>query len=234
VVCQACEYCPSSYTVDSTTGVADDAIYNVTFGDINNSTGAEIGNLSYGDYTAISTQVVPGSTHTLSVTADGCNDAFGPYNEHVWAWIDWNQNCVLDDPGEAYDLGETGTECNVTLTIQVTVPADALPGQTRMRVIEEYFDDPGPCDGDGLHATTFGETEDYTVIVGTGSDCATCAGDADGNGVLNADDIDMFVQCAMDAVGACPCADMNFDGDVTEEDIAAFIEAIINQTGDCP
>ncbi|MCP4248797.1 MAG: hypothetical protein GY778_17270, partial [bacterium] len=176
VTCPLCSYCPSSYTDDGGPGDADDAITNVTFNTINNTTGPEVGNLSYGDYTAISTAVAPGAMYTVFVTVDSCVDA-GPWIQHVWVWIDWNQNCVLDDAGEAYDLGDNGEVCLATLQLDITVPLDALPGTTRMRVIEQFFTDPEPCDADAGHTATYGETEDYTIMVAGGDPGACCMPD---------------------------------------------------------
>jgi len=237
IECPACENCPSSYTDDGTGGdVPDDAIYNVTFGDINNTTGAELGSLSYGDYLYLSTVAAPGGTYTLSVTADGCNDpGAGTYSQDVWAWIDWNQNCVFDHPDEAYDLGATGSVCSVTLTIPVTVPLDAMTGTTAMRVIEEYNSDPGPCDGDGLHATTYGETEDYTVIV-TGALGACCLPDGSCETVIQVSCISAggVHQGALTTCDVCDCttclADVSGDNVVNGLDVVSFTDCYLGIT----
>jgi PKD repeat protein len=145
-----CFYCPTSYTNQS-----DDWISNVTFDEINNSTAAEDG--GYGDYTGESTTVGLNSSYDISVDVT----VNGGWVQNAWVWIDWNQNCDLTDPGEAYDLGETpGTEGTHTLTNNIVVPSDAVMGLTRMRVAERYSSDPEPC-----METTFGEAEDYSVNV---------------------------------------------------------------------
>jgi len=152
-----CSYCVTSYS-----NQADDWISNVTFNDIDNSTAAEPG--GYGDYTNESTPVGLNSIYDLSVEVT----VNGAWTQNVWAWIDWDQNCILDDAGEAYDLGETpGTGGTHTLTTSISVPADALLGAARMRVVELYSTDPEPCD-----ESTYGEAEDYTVnvILSTGID----------------------------------------------------------------
>ena len=142
-------YNPSTYS-----NTTDDYITNVTFNTINNSSGQE-GSESYGDYTAISTDVVKEETYTLTVTFW----SEGMWTEHVKAWIDWNQDEIFDDSTEGYDLGDG---IDATLSIDITVPADAESGSTRLRVIEQYNSDPEPCDP---HSTTYGETEDYTINV---------------------------------------------------------------------
>ncbi|MCP4584188.1 MAG: hypothetical protein GY839_21460 [candidate division Zixibacteria bacterium] len=149
------EYCPSSYS-----NMTDDWITNVTFNGIDNTTGQE-GAGSYGDYTAISTDACqPSQTYTLSVTFSSMT-----YTEHVRAWIDWNQDETFATT-ESYYLG---SGVNATLTAEITVPVDATLGTTVLRVIEQYSTDPGAdgaCDGTGNHSTYYGETEDYSVLVG--------------------------------------------------------------------
>ncbi|MCD4697445.1 MAG: hypothetical protein K8S16_14520, partial [Bacteroidales bacterium] len=143
-------YCSTSYSNQT-----DDWISNVTFNTINNSTVAEPG--GYGDYISEITSVEQNLSYDLSadVTVNGS------WIQHTWAWIDWNQNYDFTDPGEAYDLGETpGTAGTFTLTANITVPGDALPGLTRMRVAELYNADPEPCSVD-----VYGEAEDYSVEV---------------------------------------------------------------------
>ena len=149
------EYCSSNFTAEA------DHILNVTFGGINNDSGNNR-NDGYDDFTSIKTKVLRGQTKKISVTID--TDGF---QDHIFVFIDWNQDYLFDIATERYDLG-TITEDQGTGTFDITVPNDAVFGDTRMRVIEEY-DDPtdsygeGACDAD--HLTEFGETEDYTVTV---------------------------------------------------------------------
>jgi len=119
----------------------------------------------YQNYTAQSTDVTKGSTSNLSVQID----TDGPYNVYTYAWIDWNQNGSFTDPGETYDLGNTlnanpGPTANSPLAI--AIPASAVVGPTRIRVLCQYYGSSapiptnGPCEG-----ATDGEVEDYTVNV---------------------------------------------------------------------
>ncbi len=144
-------YCDSTW---SNCPSPDDWITNVTFNIINNDSGDECATGSYGDYTHLSTQVSPASTHTLSVTFES-----GTYTQYVRAWVDWNQDYDFDDPCEQYDVG---SGVSTTVSTDIIVPVDALLGPTRMRVTERYNQYAGPCENG-----TFGETEDYTVEVTT-------------------------------------------------------------------
>lgn len=117
----------------------------------------------YSDYTAMITDLLVNSQYdfTVNVNTDG------EFEVATFVWIDWNQNCKLDDPGEQYELGkafnvENGSTSNSPLSI--TVPADAVLGQTRMRVTTKYLETPE--DLPKACANDFdGEVEDYTVNV---------------------------------------------------------------------
>jgi len=126
-------------------------ISNVTFNTINNSSAVGTG---YTNYTAISTTVTKGTAYTLSVT---CGST-GTWTEHIWAFIDFNQDCDFTDANESYDLGQTsGTG---TKTLSITIPAAAISGSTRLRVSLKYNADPTSCE-----TFSYGEVEDYTLVV---------------------------------------------------------------------
>ena len=147
-----CAYCSSSYS-----NTSDDWISNVTFNTINNNSGST----SYSDFTAIATNVNPGEAFDVFVDVT----VNGAWEQHAFVWIDWNANCTFDDPGEAYDLGQTpGDNGTFTLINNIVIPMDAIAGSTRMRVAEQYSSDPGSCT-----TGNYGETEDYTVIIGSSS-----------------------------------------------------------------
>jgi hypothetical protein len=105
----------------------------------------------YGDYTSLSTDVIPSIDYPISVTVGLCYPGDG-----VTVYCDWNHNGVLDDPGEVYTL--VGP-CSL-FAGTIAVPANAPVSSTRMRVRLWYDTDPGPCGTD-----TYGETEDYTLHV---------------------------------------------------------------------
>ncbi len=161
-VCPPCTECAVSYT-NCGVGVADDCMDNVTFNTINNTTVAEACPSSYGDYTAISTDVERGQTYAISVQVNNNCDGSGPWNQFAKVWIDWNQNCAFE-ASEATDLGSTGAVAlPPPLTANITVPLDAELGETTMRVIEQFS--ASPATACSPTSTTFGEAEDYTVNV---------------------------------------------------------------------
>lgn len=150
-----CALCPSEYT-----DTYYDWISNVTLNTINNSSGS----VGYEDYTYISTDLSVDSTYPMSITID----VNGNWIQHGKAWFDWNQDCTFDDATEGYYFGQVnGTG---TLELNILVPENALPGETKMRVTELWQQSPGPCGGG-----TYGETEDYSVnVVGVGLPPEAC------------------------------------------------------------
>ena len=129
----------------------------VIFNTINNlNTGKPSG---YSDYTAISTDVNIDSSYDISVYMN----TDGNYTCIATVWIDWNQNCSLDDDGEEYDLGSAtnvvnGLSGNSPMTI--TIPSNAVLGTTTMRVTTKYNSGASSCEN-----SHDAEVEDYTIVV---------------------------------------------------------------------
>jgi hypothetical protein len=118
----------------------------------------------YSDFTDLVADVVVNSEYefTVNVNTDG------NFKVRTFLWIDWNQNCSFDDPGEQYDLGDAidvsrGATDNSPLAI--TVPANAVLGKTRMRISTKFANTvrtppPSSCEND-----FDGEVEDYTINI---------------------------------------------------------------------
>ncbi len=213
--CPPCEYCTPCYS-----DTDDDFITNVTFNTINNDTGPEGAPCSYGSYIGISTEVELEETYQLSVSIDGN----GSWTEYVSVWFDWNQDCTLDTVIQLGSVVVTpGTP--VTITADITIPADAVLGVTRMRVIERYAEQTtDPCE-----VYTYGEAEDYTVVV-----MPSICGDFDGDGDVDVDDFYFF----LDAFGTCVGDDKyeeacDFDGDecITLVDYQMWMECYRDANG---
>lgn len=134
-------------------------ITNVTFAGINQS--SLDNNNAYGDYTTGTPGTVTiGTPYTISVTIEDDDD------EHITAFIDWNQNGSFLDPGEKYLIAQ-GVATNGPFTSTITPPASALVGSTRMRVILDWDNLTGgdPCLNEPIDEEVYGEAEDYTIIV---------------------------------------------------------------------
>jgi hypothetical protein len=146
VVCEQF-YCPAGAQI------CDEYISNVQIDVINNPSGCEAG--QYADYTALGPATLPiGVSTPLTVTngnpiwtADTCS-----------VWIDWNKDYVLDDfaPEALPDIPGVGP-----YVFDVEPPASTVFEPTRMRIRIDYANaDPDPCG-----TVSYGEVEDYTVVV---------------------------------------------------------------------
>lgn len=130
----------------------------VQFNTINNSSAKPSG---YSDYTSIVTSVNRDSSYDLTVNVN----TDGDFTTATKVWIDWNQNCSFDDAGEEYNLGDATNVTNGVTTLSplsITVPINAVPGNTTMRVSTKFKDDglPTSCEN-GFD----GEVEDYTLNI---------------------------------------------------------------------
>ena len=119
----------------------------------------------YIDLTSIVTTVTRDSIYPLVVRANTADEPGNVFTTRTIVWIDWNQNCNLDDEGERYDLGTTTGAVNGQTSLSpldIRVPSNAVLGNTMMRVTTKYENDgvQTPCEV-GADASV----EDYTIIV---------------------------------------------------------------------
>lgn len=143
----------AGYCVTGGLSTAQEFLNLVWIGGIQNST---LSNNGYGDFTNLSTPLTQGAI------VYGYLSGALPFGltENYSIWIDYNHNSDFSDPGElAVNISSTFLGY---IAVNFTVPANALPGITRMRVTMRYGSSPAPC---GLYSR--GETEDYSVIITT-------------------------------------------------------------------
>lgn len=154
-----------SYCASKGNRVTYEWIDYVSFGGMTNATGANGG---YGDFTSKVATVSRGSTNQLVVSAGFRSSS---YNEYFTIWIDYNRDGDFNDSGEQVASGNSTSSGN--RTANVTIPASAVLGQTRMRVSMKYNAASTPCE-------TFadGEVEDYTVNITASSSSNTIFSDA--------------------------------------------------------
>lgn len=118
----------------------------------------------YSDYTTIVTDVTRTEEYDMTVNIN--TDGNFPCETRVW--IDFNQNCAFDAE-EELDLGGgqgivNGPTSNSPLAF--TIPADAVLGNTTMRVSTKYNAGGTPCEvTDGSGPSVDAEIEDYTINV---------------------------------------------------------------------
>ena len=114
------------------------------------------------DFTSISGDV--NLEGTYDVALEGNTD--GNYTNYFTVFVDWNQDGYFDGSDEMYEIGSitasTGTD-GQQATGSITVPATALTGTTKIRVLKNYNSSPtNPC---GTYS--FGQAEEYSLNVNT-------------------------------------------------------------------
>ncbi len=150
-------YCNSRHT----SGCAlNDQMTNVSIPTttLNNASGCAASAYTYfnGGGTQTGTLSPGGYNITVSFGSDGVGQFFG-------AWIDYNQDGVLSVSEFLGASGNAGS--NGTISVAFTVPAGALNGVTRLRVVggnDVAVSADQACD---VSSSSFGETEDYDVTI---------------------------------------------------------------------
>lgn len=144
------------FAVEPITLVDMENISNVSDAVVDNSPAVE-------NFTNLMIEVDQAGSYAISLEGN----TGGPFTNFFTVFVDWNQNGILDDASEVYEIGSIDSSTGIdgqqaTGTIQV--PADALLGETRLRVFKNYDSSViDPC-----APINFGQVEDYTVNVSPG------------------------------------------------------------------
>ncbi|MCS6991523.1 MAG: M43 family zinc metalloprotease [Chitinophagales bacterium] len=141
----------------------------VAIGSIARTSGAEAG--GYYNGTSLSTTVNKGINYTLTVSAGFTGTV---YTEQWAVFIDWNIDGDFADAGETAASFSSSGSGNVSVTI--SVPSTAATGTTRMRVSMRYGSAPPSCG-----SFDYGEVEDYSLNIQTGSSTCTDVGEPGNN-----------------------------------------------------
>ncbi|MDD7884378.1 GEVED domain-containing protein [Flavivirga sp. 57AJ16] len=144
-----------NYCDSASTNVDDEFISNVQLSTINNSSNAQF----YSDFTSISTDLNEGETYTVTVVPTWTGTI---YPEAYAVWIDYNNNGSFNDAGELVWSKAPSTDASNSGSF--TVPNGTSQTSVRMRVSMKYNNIPTSCE-----TFTWGEVEDYTINLGTGS-----------------------------------------------------------------
>lgn len=149
---------PPTPCTPAPTSVDGSGITNITFGTINNTTGAEAGN--YGNYSSMITNVAQGATVNMSIRL-----TTSTFSYYTRVWIDLNNNGSFDDAGE--NVYFSGTELPPGVNnISFTIPVATALGAHRLRIGAADISTlsgtgtAGPC-----YTGTWASFEDYSIYV---------------------------------------------------------------------
>lgn len=155
------QYCVPTGMATWSSRCAGGAIINVKFGTLNNSAPCIASSTSSDYYKDLTSSVPPtvivkGETYSLSVQHSVVDAGTAA------VWIDYNRDQVFD-ASERVLWSTSGSGVGVTLSGNVTVPASAVNGPTRMRVIglESGTAATNPC-----APGSYTEIADYAIIIG--------------------------------------------------------------------
>lgn len=163
------------YCTSNATSTADEDIFNVTLGTLNNSstclTTGGAGSIinQYSNYTATvaAPTLTQGATYPFSVEIGTCG---GSFTNSTRIFIDYNQNGLFTDAGETVYTSAAGTAGAHTESANITIPITATVGNTRMRVVTVETGTPTGITPCGTY--TWGETEDYLIDIAAAVPCA--------------------------------------------------------------
>lgn len=139
-------------------------ITSVNFADLNNTSSAIInGTPAYEDFTSLTAAVKRAQSYTITIKGNTA----GNYTHDIRVFMDWNRDGIFDMATEYYALSllpSTGTDA-VTATQEITIPADAALGITRMRIIKDQWIAYEEGDFDACLDAYYGQVEDYTLYI---------------------------------------------------------------------
>jgi GEVED domain/Putative metal-binding motif/Secretion system C-terminal sorting domain/Fibronectin type III domain len=158
------------YCTSAASSTADEEIFYVGFGTIANAStcatlapGAGSVQNMYSNYLDLpAAEVSAGQTIPLTLTLGQCGAT--AYTGHGEVMIDWNRNGAFDLPAERVYTSPTVaiTPSGLTYSASVQVPANAVPGNTLMRV--SVFETGAAFTGCGT-PVSWGEVEDYMINI---------------------------------------------------------------------
>ncbi len=159
---------PVGYCASNATSTFDEEILGVTLGSMTNSStcattgGAGSIQNQYSNFTTLvpALNVQPGLVYPLTVQIGTCN---GNYNNFTKVFIDWNRDGDFLDASETAYQSATFTNGPHLENGNITVPAFAQMGITRMRVVNVETTVATGVNSCGTY--TWGETEDYWLNI---------------------------------------------------------------------
>ena len=160
------------YCANTATNIADEDIFNVTLGSLNNtssctsvgpgpgSNAALYNNYTSGTGAPAAPDVIAGANNPISIRIGTCGT--GSFSNFTAVWIDLNQNGAFEATERLYVSPASIAGAHFEIG-NLVIPATATLGITRMRVQVREFGSAAtmlPCSN-----MTWGEVEDYNVNI---------------------------------------------------------------------
>ncbi len=92
------------------------------------------------------------------IVRQGATGSSSSYNANWRIYLDMNQNGIFEDTESVWYW--IGANTNTAIKRYFSIPTSALPGKTRMRVIQSYEDITSACG-----ESRWGEVEDFEVVI---------------------------------------------------------------------
>ncbi|MBT4968051.1 MAG: DUF5011 domain-containing protein [Bacteroidetes bacterium] len=154
-------YCTPTFTGAGTASSFYTHILNFSFGEINRTYAAPWSQTSpiYYDYYYVTSPLVKGHTYPLTITLGN-----GGNTQTFSIWIDFNQNQIFENSERLYTQTDNANVGDHILRTSISIPANALLGQTRLRIGTIIGTNaPDPCTNGGT--LTSQHFQDYTVNI---------------------------------------------------------------------
>lgn len=136
----------------------------VNFANLNNATSSVVNATpAYEDFMAMSATVNRGQTYPINVKGN----TVGLFTHDIRVFMDWNKDGVFDMATEYYhiSLEPSSGEDSVLATTNITIPATATLGSTRMRIIKDQWNVYEEGEFDACLDAYYGQVEDYTLLI---------------------------------------------------------------------
>lgn len=140
----------NDYCASTGQNTSSEWIERVAFNSVDHTSGNDGG---YGDHTDVSGYLDIGPAQIVSLVPGYITFA---YSEWWSIWVDLDQDGIF---ATAEQLYQSAAGINTSVAASIVVPASAVPGTTRMRVVMKY----GSNVADACTSFSNGEVEDYCV-----------------------------------------------------------------------
>ncbi|MFV0247537.1 MAG: reprolysin-like metallopeptidase [Tenacibaculum sp.] len=118
----------------------------------------------YSNYKHLSTNLKKGLIYPLTVHTNTADFNQTQYTTQTVAWIDWNQNCILE-ADEKFNLGTVTANSNGITSLsplKIRIPDNAELGTTVMRITTKFNSEETP---QACELNFDGEVEDYSIVI---------------------------------------------------------------------